>query len=135
MNGDLLTIETIHFWGTRAFFVAVPVLVQVISSCTRTYVVFLENTGNFKEYVYYVRRVPNTAVGTVPESPYAAVVLSFILDVRLVDVTQEERYPGFLRLPSAVLAFILIARWAQPSLSLVDREVEFCVKRVQNQQF
>ena len=33
----------------------------------------------------------------------------------------------FLRLPSAVLALFLIARMIQPSLSLIDREVEFCV--------
>ena len=48
----------------------------------------------------------------------------FILDVRLVDVsagvTQEEGHTGFLtRLPSA--------RRIQSFLSLVDREVEFCV--------
>ena len=33
----------------------------------------------------------------------------------------------FLYLPSAVLALIFIARRIQPSLSLVDRDVEFCV--------
>ena len=55
-----------------------------------------------------------------------------ILDVRLVDVpagvTQEEGHTGFLiHLPSAVLAFLFLARRSQPFLSLVDREVEFCV--------
>ena len=55
-----------------------------------------------------------------------------ILDVRLVDVpagvTQEEGRAGFLHLPSAVLALLFIARRRiQPSLSLVDREVKFCV--------
>ena len=59
------------------------------------------------------------------------IVIPFILDVRLVDapdeVTQEESRTGFLHLPSAVLALIFIARRAQPFLSLVDREVEFCV--------
>ena len=57
------------------------------------------------------------------------VVIPFILDVRLVDVpagvTQEEGQTGFLHLPSAVLAFIFLARRIQPSLSLVDREAEF----------
>ena len=61
------------------------------------------------------------------------VVIPSILDVRLVDVpagvTQEEGHTGFFRLPSAVLAFILPARRTQPSLSLVDREVELCVLR------
>ena len=40
-------------------------------------------------------------------------------------VTQEEGRTGFLRLPSAVLALIFLARRFQPLLSLVEREVEF----------
>ena len=59
------------------------------------------------------------------------VVVPFILDVRLVDVLagvkQEEGHTRLLHLPSAVLAFIFLARKIQPFLSLVDREVEFCV--------
>ena len=59
------------------------------------------------------------------------VVIRFILDVRFVDapagVTREEGHTGFLHLPSAVLALIFLARRIQPSLSLVDHEVEFCV--------
>ena len=58
------------------------------------------------------------------------VIIPFILDVGLVDapaVIQEEGHTGFLRLASAVLALILIARRIRPSLSLVDREVEFCI--------
>ena len=60
------------------------------------------------------------------------IVFPFILDVRLVDVpagvTQEEGHTGFLiHSPSAVLAFIFLARRIQPFLSLADREVEFCV--------
>ena len=59
------------------------------------------------------------------------VVIPFILDVRFVDVpagvTQEEGQTGFLHLPSAVVALIFLARRIQPFLSLVDREVEFCV--------
>ena len=52
----------------------------------------------------------------------------FILDVSLVDVpagvTQEKGHTGFLiHLPSAVLAFICLARRIQPFLSLVNREV------------
>ena len=43
-------------------------------------------------------------------------------------VTQEEGHTGFfIHLPSAVRAFIFLARRIQPFLSLVDREVEFCV--------
>ena len=59
------------------------------------------------------------------------VVIPFLLDARLVDVparvTQEEGPTGFLHLPSATLALIFIAKIIQPSLALVDREVEFCV--------
>ena len=43
-------------------------------------------------------------------------------------VTQEEGHTGFLiHLPSAVRALIFVARRIWPFLSLVDREVEFCV--------
>ena len=46
-------------------------------------------------------------------------------------VTQEEGHTGFLiHLPSAVRALIFLARRIQPFLSLVDREVEFCVLTV-----
>ena len=43
-------------------------------------------------------------------------------------VTREEGHTGFLiHLLSAVRALIFPARRIQPFLSLVDREVEFCV--------
>ena len=43
-------------------------------------------------------------------------------------VTQEEGHTGFLiHLLSAVRALMFLARSIQPFLSLVDREVEFCV--------
>ena len=42
-------------------------------------------------------------------------------------VTQEEGHTGFLHFSSAVLSLIFIAKMIQPFLSLVDREVEFCV--------
>ena len=57
------------------------------------------------------------------------VVILFILDVRLVDApaTQDEGHTGFFHLPSVVLALIFIAGRIQPSLSLVDYAVKFCV--------
>ena len=59
------------------------------------------------------------------------VVIPFILDVVFVEVpagvTQEEVHKGFLRLPSTVLALILLAERIQSFLSLVDREVDFSV--------
>ena len=43
-------------------------------------------------------------------------------------VTQEKGNTGFfIHLLSAVRALIFLARRIQPFLSLVDREVEFCV--------
>ena len=42
-------------------------------------------------------------------------------------VTQEEGHTSFLHLPSAVLALVLLAKGVQPFLSVVDREVGFCV--------
>ena len=46
-------------------------------------------------------------------------------------VTQEEGHTGFLiHLPPAVHAFIFLAGRIQPFLSLVDREVEFCILTV-----
>ena len=61
------------------------------------------------------------------------VFVPFILDIKFVGytstgVTQEEGHTGFLiHLLSAVRALIFLARRIQPFLSLVDREVEFCV--------
>ena len=50
------------------------------------------------------------------------------LDVPPAGVTQEEGHTGFfIHLLSAVRALIFLARRIQPFLSLVDREVEFCV--------
>ena len=52
---------------------------------------------------------------------------SSILDVP-AGVTQEESHTGFIiHLTSAVRALLFLARRIQPFLSLVDREVEFCV--------
>ena len=74
-----------------------------------------------------------------PVDPYSAICMcvcvfsshlfwtSSSLDVP-AGVTQEEGHTGFLiHLPSAVRALIFVARRIQPFLSLVDREVEFCV--------
>ena len=62
------------------------------------------------------------------------VIIPFVLDVRLVDaptgVTQEEGRTEFIHLASVVLAFIFVARMIQPSLSLVDREVNFVYPRI-----
>ena len=45
---------------------------------------------------------------------------------RLIRGGTSRGHTGSLRLPSAVLALIFIARRIEPFLSLVDREVEFC---------
>ena len=43
-------------------------------------------------------------------------------------VTQEESHTGFLHLPSAVLVLIFLAGRIELFLSLVDREVELCLR-------
>ena len=63
---------------------------------------------------------------------YVVVFFPFILTSSSLDVpagvTQEEGHTGFLiHLPSAVHALNFLPRRIQPFLSLVDREVEFCV--------
>ena len=59
------------------------------------------------------------------------VVIPCTVDVRFVDVpagvTQEEGHTGFFRLSSALLVLIFLAIRMRPFLSLVDREVKFCV--------
>ena len=72
-------------------------------------------------------------IHTVIYELYGRSRITFILEVRFVDVlsagvTQEEAHTGFLHLPSAVLAYFFLARRIQPFLSVVDREVEFCVQ-------
>ena len=79
------------------------------------------------------RSLPRESTGTEPVNlkVCVCVVIPFILDVRLVDasagVTLEEGRTRLLHLPSAVLASTFIARRIHSSLSLIDREIEFCV--------
>ena len=55
------------------------------------------------------------------------VFFPFILDIKIVG-RNSRGHTGFLvHLLSAVRAFIFLARRIQPFISLVDREVEFCV--------
>ena len=49
------------------------------------------------------------------------------LDVPAGVTEEEDHTEFFIHLPSAVRALIFLARRIQPFLSLVDREVEFCV--------
>ena len=59
------------------------------------------------------------------------VFFPFILDINFVAGRTSRVHTGFfIRLPSAVRALIFLARRIQPFLSLVDREVEFCVLTV-----
>ena len=50
-----------------------------------------------------------------------------ILDIKFVGRTSRGHTGFLIHLPSAVRALIFVARKIQPFLSLVDREVEFCV--------
>ena len=55
------------------------------------------------------------------------VFFPFILDIKFVGRTSRGHTGFLIHLPSAVRALIFLARRIQPFLSLVDREVEFCV--------
>ena len=55
------------------------------------------------------------------------VFFPFNLDINFVGRTSRAHAGFFTHLPSAVRALISFARRIQPFLSLVDREVEFCV--------
>ena len=55
------------------------------------------------------------------------VFFPLILDIKFVGRTSRGHTGVFIHLPSAVRALIFLARRMQPFLSLVDREVEFCV--------
>ena len=66
-----------------------------------------------------------------PVDPCACVCVCvffpFILDITFVGRTSRGHTGFFIHLLSAVRALIFLARRIQPFLSLVDREVEFCV--------
>ena len=55
------------------------------------------------------------------------VFFPFILDIKFVGRTSRGHTGFLIHLLSAVHALIFLARRIQPFLSLVDREVEFCV--------
>ena len=86
-------------------------------NCTLTLIAMQGHKKNYKNNVV-------TCVFVFSSHPFWT---SSSLDVP-AGVTQEEGHTGFLiHLPSAVRALIFVARRIQPFLSLVDREVEFCV--------
>ena len=81
-------------------------------------------SGKIKEHCLGTPAVGEMCVCVFSSHPFWT---SSSLDVP-AGVTQEEGHTGFLiHLPSAVRALIFVARRIQPFLSLVDREVEFCV--------
>ena len=55
------------------------------------------------------------------------VFFPFILDIKFVGRTSRGHTGFLIHLLSPVRALIFVARRIQPFLSLVDREVEFCV--------
>ena len=63
---------------------------------------------------------------------FVCVFFPFILDVKSVGRTGRGHTGFLVRLPSAVHAFIFLARRIQPFLFLVDREVEICVLTIFN---
>ena len=70
---------------------------------------------------------PRKSSTTMSIKRFIPCILDVILEDAPAAITEEEGHAGFLHLPSGVLALIFLARKIRPSLSLVDRAVEFCV--------
>ena len=74
---------------------------------------------------------PNVRAGNDVVTAVCVCVIPCTPAVRFVDalaeVTHEEGHTGFLHFHSAVLTLIFLARRLPPFLSVVDREIEFCV--------
>ena len=100
-----------------------PTYVEVLPSCTHCRWMNTNNTAR-QECATLIKFCTLCVCCVFSPHPFWA---SSSLDAP-AGVTQEEGHTGFLiHLPSAVLALIFVARRIQPFLSLVDREVEFCV--------
>ena len=107
------TVEVVSSATSSTEFASTSLSVQHIRSC-RQQTVCSTNTNT------------STKLNCLQTSSRALVVQTS-MDVA-AGVTQEEGHTGFLiHLLSAVHALIFLARRIQPFLSLVDREVEFCV--------
>ena len=99
----------------------VPISAQYLGTSV---LIQLRRTNAFRSVVMKNQRLILLCVCVFSSHPFWT---SSSLDVP-AGVTQEEGHTGFLiHLPYAVRAFIFLARRIQPFLSLVDREVEFCV--------
>ena len=82
---------------------------------------------SFKKKILVIIMFPHMVVESVCVCVFSSHSFWTSMDVA-AGVTQEEGNTGFsIHLLSAVLALIFLARRIQPFLSLVDREVEFCV--------
>ena len=108
----VMTTQSIEYFGGRVF---THVLYHSL--------LFAQKTAWHRLY-YFSSLASSVCVCVFSSHPFWT---SSSLDVP-AGVTQEEGHTGFLiHLPSAVRALIFVARRIQPFLSLVDREVEFCV--------
>ena len=88
------------------------------------YMVTSELPGRYRVKILSTKKASCVCVCVFSSHPFWT---SSSLDVP-AGVTQEEGHTGFLiHLLSAVRALIFLARRIQPFLSLVNREVEFCV--------
>ena len=84
--------------------------------------------ASFVDILYTTKQMVCVCVCFLPIHSGHQVRWTYQLGSHRRKVTQEEGHTGFLiHLLSAVRALIFLARRIQPFLSLVDREVEFCV--------
>ena len=109
----------------HSVFIQNPVFVESVDGSVHRFAALISNfneTSVFFLFFFSVRRFSMCVLCVFsPHSFWTS------MDVP-AGVTQEEGHTGFLiHLLSAVRALIFLARRIQPFLSLVNREVEFCV--------
>ena len=81
--------------------------------------------NNFKHRV--LRIEPNNTVVQKCALLVCVCFFPFILDFKFVGCTTRGHTGFLIHILSAVRALVFLARRIKPFLSLVDREVEFCV--------
>ena len=118
-----------RFVGDSAFHTSLRGAPLLVGEQQKWYQQILQKVQNLVPHDY----IKSCTVYTVVEQHVLCVFSSHSFwtssSLDIPAVTQEEGHTGFLtHLLSAVRASIFLARRIQPFLSLVDREVEFCVQ-------
>ena len=87
----------------------------------------MANTQGIKVFAVERHGLPEDFVSFPALCVCVCIFFPFILDIKFVGRTSRGHTGFLIHLLSAVRALIFLARGIQPFLSLVDREVDFCV--------